>query len=192
MTKRRYLTIDEVSSLLNAARHQRHGLRNYCLILMAFRHGYRISELLRLRITDIDMMSGQIDIRRSKNGFSTIHPMDAHEKAIIQQWLTERKQYPSARQSDLLLISERGTSLSRKQAWHIIKKCGERSAIGVSSHPHMLRHACGYTLANEGADTRLIQDYLGHRNIRHTVHYTQGNPERFAGVVHMMKMDKTK
>lgn len=181
MNKRKYLTKNEVISLMNMARQGKHGVRNHCLIFMAFRHGYRISELLDLTISDIDMMSRQIYIRRMKNGFSTIHPFDHDEQRIIENWLMERARYPSAKGSDKLFVSERAGTLSRKQAWTIIRDCGAHSGLQINSHPHMLRHACGYTLANEGADTRLIQDYLGHRNIRHTVRYTKGNSERFAG-----------
>ncbi|MFZ5179114.1 tyrosine-type recombinase/integrase, partial [Enterobacter kobei] len=56
------------------------------------------------------------------------------------------------------------------------------AGLSLCSHPHMLRHACGFALADRGVDTRLIQDYLGHRNIRHTVRYTASNAERFEGV----------
>lgn len=190
MQKRKYLTKEEVYSLLNSALSSRHGIRNYCLIYMAFRHGFRISELLNVQLTDIDIKSNQIYIRRSKNGFSTIHPFDTHEKEIIEKWTECRKTYPGAERTNRLFISEQGVSLSRKQAWLIIKNCGEISDINIQSHPHMLRHACGYALANEGADTRLIQDYLGHRNIRHTVHYTKGNSDRFIGVLQMMDLIK--
>ncbi|ECH5906058.1 tyrosine-type recombinase/integrase, partial [Salmonella enterica] len=58
----------------------------------------------------------------------------------------------------------------------------QQSGLGLAIHPHMLRHACGYALANQGLDTRLIQDYLGHRNISHTVRYTASNPDRFKKV----------
>ena len=78
-----------------------------------------------------------------------------------------------------LFISERRTALSRQMAWVIIRDYELAAELGVASHPHMLRHACGYALADQGADTRLIQDYLGHRNIQHTVMYTATNPARF-------------
>jgi site-specific recombinase XerD len=187
MNQRKYLTKEEVMAMLDVALQDKHGVRNHCLIFMAFRHGLRISELLSVTLSDIDMMSKQIYIQRMKNGFSTIHPFDINEQEVIQQWITVRESYFTSRESDFLFLSDRSGSLSRKQAWQIIRKCGVNSELKVSSHPHMLRHACGYTLANEGADTRLIQDYLGHRNIRHTVRYTQGNSERFLGIMEMMK-----
>lgn len=189
MKKRKFLTKEEVVLLLKASQTGKHGVRNHCLIFMAFRHGCRISELLSLTLSDIDMLSKQVYISRLKNGFSTVHPFDEQEFAIITKWLEVRSTYSSAAKSEYVFVTERNSNLSRKQAWLIIKKCGMRSDINIHTHPHMLRHACGYTLANEGADTRLIQDYLGHRNIRHTVRYTQGNSARFAGLLKVMTQE---
>jgi len=75
--------------------------------------------------------------------------------------------------------SERRGPLSRKTVWLAIRRYGEAAGLEIATHPHMLRHACGFALADQGADTRLIQDYLGHRNIQHTVRYTATNPARF-------------
>ena len=82
-------------------------------------------------------------------------------------------------EADAFFISERRRALSRKTAWLAVKTYGELAGLSLPAHPHMLRHACGYALADQGADTRLIQDYLGHRNIQHTVRYTATNPARF-------------
>ena len=73
----------------------------------------------------------------------------------------------------------RGDELQAIKAWLAIRTYGERAGLPVEAYPHMLRHACGFALANQGADTRLIQDYLGHRNIQHTVRYTATIPARF-------------
>lgn len=185
MPHRRYLTSEEVNALLEVSRLGRHGKRNHCLIFMGFRHGFRISELLSLHIHDVDLETRQLYARRLKNGFSTIHPFDEHEAVIIRQWLVARQSYSTAANSTFLFISERNSSLSRKQAWSVIKESGIAAGLAIAAHPHMLRHACGYILANNGADTRLIQDYLGHKNIRHTVHYTKGNSERFSALFKM-------
>lgn len=80
---------------------------------------------------------------------------------------------------DAFFVSERRTALNRRSAWVAVRRYGELAELSVETHPHMLRHACGYALADQGADTRLIQDYLGHRNIQHTVRYTATNPARF-------------
>ena len=78
-----------------------------------------------------------------------------------------------------LFVGERRQPLSRKTTWLFIREYGEAAGLDIAAHPHMLRHACGFALADQAVDTRLIQDYLGHRNIQHTVRYTATNPARF-------------
>ena len=66
------------------------------------------------------------------------------------------------------------------KAFHaVVGRIGTRAKMPFSVHPHMLRHACGYALANAGHDTRVLQAYLGHKNIQHTVRYTELAPDRF-------------
>ena len=166
MNRRRFLTAKEVQAMMQAARQGPTGERDYCLILLAFRHGMRISELLDLHYHDLDLHEGRVNVRRLKNGFSTIHPLRFDEREAIERWS----------------LARRGTALSRQQAYRIIRSAGENAGTVTHTHPHMLRHACGYELAERGTDTRLIQDYLGHRNIRHTVRYTASNAARFAGI----------
>ncbi|MEB7886662.1 tyrosine-type DNA invertase [Serratia fonticola] len=182
MVQRKFLTLTEVRKLMSAARNTPTGVRDSCLILLAFRHGFRISELLRLRFRDLEMAEGRINIRRLKNGFSTVHPLMNDECEAILEWQQHRAQWKPGADPDIIFISQRGTQLSRGQAWRIIRQAGELAGTVINTHPHMLRHACGYELAERGADTRLIQDYLGHRNIRHTVRYTASNAARFAGI----------
>ena len=108
---------------------------------------------------------------------SLFHPLRVDELRAIKAWLGDRKK--KAPETDAFFISERRTPLSRKTTWVAIRDYGEKAGLSVAAHPHMLRHACGFALADQGADTRLIQDYLGHRNIQHTVIYTAANPARF-------------
>lgn len=182
MNRRRFLTAKEVQAMMQAARHGPTGERDYCLILLAFRHGMRISELLDVHYRDLDLNEGRINVRRLKNGFSTVHPLRFDEREAIESWTQQRSSWKAAGKTDALFISRRGTPLSRQQAYRIIRTAGEEAGTVTHTHPHMLRHACGYELAERGADTRLIQDYLGHRNIRHTVRYTASNAARFAGI----------
>nr|WP_261905544.1 tyrosine-type DNA invertase [Escherichia coli]CAH8250718.1 ISKra4 family transposase ISCep1 [Escherichia coli] len=179
MNKRKYLTPHEVSCLLLGASRSRNPERNYCMILMAYRHGFRISELLSIKLSDIDMNTKVIFINRLKNGFSVSHPFSEHEYEMLQKWLRVRSLMPESASTYNIFISSSGRKISRTQAWKIIKKCGEIGGLSLHVHPHMLRHSCGYYLADRGTDTRLIQDYLGHRNIRHTVAYTKSNFKRF-------------
>lgn len=185
MTKRKYLTQREVELILIQAQQtpqKQYATRNYCLVYMGFVHGLRASELLGLRLSDIDLQGLTLYVRRLKNGFSTSHPLLAQEVKIIRAWLAERKGFRNAQESDWLFLSRLGGPLTRQQFYNIMRGLGEKTEISVCSHPHMLRHACGYALADRGTDTRLIQDYLGHRNIRHTVRYTASNAARFDGV----------
>lgn len=181
MNRRRFLTAKEVQAMMQAARQGPTGERDYCLILLAFRHGMRISELLDLHYHDLDLHEGRVNVRRLKNGFSTIHPLRFDEREAIERW-SWSVPAEAADKTDALFISRRGTALSRQQAYRIIRSAGENAGTVTHTHPHMLRHACGYELAERGTDTRLIQDYLGHRNIRHTVRYTASNAARFAGI----------
>jgi len=182
VNRRRFLTANEVQAMMMAALKGLNGERDYCLILLAFRHGMRISEVLDLHNRDLNIKDGRINIRRLKNGFSTIHPLRFDEIDAIERWGQIRATWKSAQKTDMIFISRRGKKLSRQQAYRIIRNAGERAGTTTQTHPHMLRHACGYELAERGTDTRLIQDYLGHRNIRHTVHYTASNAARFAGL----------
>ena len=128
-------------------------------------------------MSQVDIESHVLHVMRLKKGLSTTHPLHLDEIRVIEAWLLEREKI--APETDSFFVSERRTSLSRKTAWAAIRTYGEKAGLSVAVHPHMLRHACGYALADQGADTRLIQDYLGHRNIQHTVIYTATNPARF-------------
>ncbi|ENZ8430784.1 tyrosine-type DNA invertase [Klebsiella aerogenes] len=179
--KRNFLTQNEIESLLNAANSGPHAARNYCLTLLCFIHGFRASEICRLRISDIDLRSKCIYIHRLKKGFSTTHPLLNKEIQALKRWLDIRDEYPQSA-SEWLFLSRKGNPLSRQQFYQIISASGDQAGLPLEIHPHMLRHSCGFALANMGIDTRLIQDYLGHRNIRHTVWYTASNAGRFYGI----------
>jgi type 1 fimbriae regulatory protein FimB len=176
MEERKHLTAREVEKLMEAARDNRNAERDRCLLLLTFRHGLRISEACGLQLSQVDIESRVLHVQRLKKGLSTTQPLRPDEVKSIKAWLAVRGKQ---RSDEAFFISERGTALSRKTAWKMIQHCGERAGLPLAAHPHMLRHACGYALADQGADTRLIQDYLGHRNIQHTVRYTATNPARF-------------
>lgn len=184
MSGRKFLTQHEISALLAASLEGPNPERNYCLILMAFLHGFRASELLSLNVADIDLKGRTVYVLRMKNGFSTVHPLLPEELKRLKLWLRVRRKILNGAKQDegWLFVSQKGQPLSRQQFYNILSVTGKRGALSLNPHPHMLRHACGYALADNGVDTRLIQDYLGHRNIRHTVRYTASNPARFEGI----------
>ena len=181
MEKRKHLTRHEINRIIAAASKSSHGIRDVCLFSLCFFHGLRVSEVCRLTLADLDMNEGVIYIRRLKNGFSTIHPLIPEDFPCLSAWLNERCHHRSAGEP-WLFLSQKGSALSRQHIYYLLKQYGEVAGLNIIPHPHMLRHACGYALADLGVDTRLIQDYLGHRNIRHTVIYTASNAQRFYGV----------
>ena len=175
---RTYLTRDEVAQLLRAAKKSRHGARNHTMILLAYRHGLRASELIRLRWSDVDLANGTIYCRRAKGSRSSVHPLNRDEVAALERLLRERKRNAGP----FVFQSERGERMSRSAFWRVVAQAGERAGLPVKAYAHLLRHSCGYYLANKGCDLRLIQDYLGHKQIQNTVRYTALNPARFAGL----------
>jgi type 1 fimbriae regulatory protein FimB len=177
MTDRKHLVSAEVQKLIDATKGSRNAARDKCFLLLMFRHGLRVSEACGLLLSQVDTESRVLHVRRLKAGLSTTHPLRGDEIKHIKAWLTERAKMKP--ETDAFFISERRRPLSRNTAWLMIRDYGRRAGLSVETHPHMLRHACGFALADQGADTRLIQDYLGHRNIQHTVMYTATNPARF-------------
>lgn len=176
--KRNYLTENEIHNILRTASKGNYYHRDYCMIMMSFLHGLRVSEVISLKMEDYDHLSMKINIHRLKGGFSTIHPLLLEENHTLQQWLIERKKWIKG-ESPWLFVSHSGNKLSRQRFYNLLREYGKKSNLPLDIYPHMLRHACGYHLAERGNDTRLIQDYLGHRNIRHTVRYTAANAARF-------------
>jgi type 1 fimbriae regulatory protein FimB len=146
-------------------------------VLLMFRHGLRESEACGLTLSQVDLDSRVLRVQRLKKGLSTTHPIRPDEIKTLKAWLKEKTKVEA--QTDALFVSERRGPLNRRTAWLAIRNYGERAGLALTAHPNMLRHACGFALADQGADTRLIQDYLGHRNIQHTVMYTAANPARF-------------
>jgi type 1 fimbriae regulatory protein FimE len=173
---REYLTADEVRDLRTAAKNVgRHRLRDATLILISYRHALRVSEAVDLRWDQIDLKLGLMYVRRLKNGTASNHPLGKEECRCLRQL---RRLHPESR---YVFVSELKGPLTSACVRKMIARAGRRARIPFPVHPHMLRHACGYKLANDGHDTRAIQHYLGHRNINHTVRYTELSPERFRG-----------
>ena len=172
---REHLTPDEVDRLMVAAgRLGRHGHRDATLVLLAYRHGLRVSELVALRWDQLDLKGGLLHVSRLKNGVPSTHPLRGAELRALR-----RLQRDYGASGAYVFSTERGGPLTDSGVRKIVARAGEDAKLGFPVHPHMLRHACGYKLANDGHDTRAIQHYLGHRNIVHTVRYTNLAPDRF-------------
>ena len=168
-----FLSDKEVERLLDAARKNRHGVRDHLLLLLMYKHGLRVSEAITLKVADLDLDQARLWVRRLKGGLSVEHPLTGDELRAIKRYLSVRKG-----SLPWLFLSEREHPLSRQAVNYLIGQAGERAGLG-SINLHMLRHSCGFTLANKGYDLRLIQDYLGHRDPKHTVHYTRVAAYRF-------------
>lgn len=173
---REYLTPDEVDKLIKAARHVgRHGHRDATLILLAYRHGFRVSELVSLRWDQIDLKQGLLYVGRLKNGTPSNQPICGPEIRALRRLMRVSPDSP------YVFVTERKGPLTASTFRKLVARAGREAKLSLPVHPHMLRHACGYKLANDGHDTRAIQHYLGHRNIVHTVRYTELAPDRFKG-----------
>jgi type 1 fimbriae regulatory protein FimE len=171
---REFLTPSEVERLIKAAEGSgRHGHRDATMILIAYRHALRVGELVSLRWDQFDLTQGLFHVRRLKNGNPSTHPLHGPELRALRRL---QRDYPD---SPYLFSGERKGPMTDSGVRKIVARAGEVSGLGFPVHPHMLRHAAGYKLANDGQDTRAIQCYLGHRNITHTVRYTELSPERF-------------
>ena len=171
---REHLTPAEIDRLIAAAqRLGRHGQRDGTMILLAYRHGLRVSELVGLRREQVDLRQGLLHVRRRKNGLPGTHPLRGPELRALREVLRE---YPD---SAYVFISERDAPMTAATFRKLLARAGDTANLGMPIHPHMLRHSTGFKLANDGQDTRAIQHYLGHRNIQHTVVYTQLAADRF-------------
>jgi integrase len=174
--RREFLTPDEIERLLKTCGQVgRHAHRDRTLVLIAYRHGLRVSELVALRWDQVDLKAGLLHVARLKNGIASTHPIRGPELRALREL---RRQYPD---SPYVFVTEHGGPLTPATFRKLLARAGELAKIPFPIHPHMLRHSTGYKLANDGHDTRAIQHYLGHRNITHTVRYTELSPERFKG-----------
>jgi integrase len=175
---REYLTEREVERLIKAAGENRWGHRDATAILIAYRHGLRASELVALRWDDIDLTTGRLHARRAKGGAASVHPIGARESRALRK-LRRDMVGAGTMSSPYVFVSERGAPLSVAGYQRMVARAGVGAKFGFLVHSHMLRHGCGYKLANDGQDTRAIQHYLGHRSIASTVRYTALAPDRF-------------
>ncbi len=174
---RKYLTADEVERLMAAARSRpgaKYGHRDHTLSLVAYRHGLRVSELTALRWDMIDFRQGHLHVRRLKNGRPSVHTLRGSELRVLRR--LQREQVPP---SPYVFTTERRGPMTAATVRKLMTTIGTTAKFPFPVHPHMLRHACGFKLANDGHDTRAIQEWIGHSNIQHTTRYTELTAKRF-------------
>jgi integrase len=176
---REYLTREEIERLIAAAAKRpgaRYGHRDATMILLAYRHGLRASELCAARWDMIDLAKGRYHVTRRKNGRPSVHVIRGSEIRALRR--LKREQSPP---SPYLFTTERKAPVTPAGFRKLTTVIGEAAGLPFPVHPHMLRHACGFALANDGQDTRAIQEWLGHQNIQHTTRYIELSPARFRG-----------
>ena len=171
-----FLDPAEIDRLLAAAKDNRHGMRDTLLLLMMYRHGLRVTEAIKLRLDAVNLKQSSLWVKRIKNSLSTQQPISGDELRAIKRYLATRTD-----RLPWLFVSERGHELTRQAVNYIVRTAGRRAGLG-HVHPHMLRHSCGYYLANKGVDFRTTQDFLGHRDPKHTTRYTRVAGRRFEGL----------
>ncbi len=171
---REYLTPTEIENIIKAARSVgRHGNRDATMILIAYRHGLRVSELVALRWQQVDLKMGLLQVHRRKNGIDSIHPLFGPELRSLKKI---QRDYPD---TQYVFVSERKSPMIPSTFSKIFSRAGSKADLDMPVHPHMLRHSTGFKLANDSRDTRSIQQYLGHKNIKHTTRYTELSPAKF-------------
>jgi len=165
---REWLSEAEVEQLIAAASsHGRYPLRDAILILLCYRHALRVSELVGLRWSQIDMKAARVAIVRAKGSLDGVHPLTGRELRMLRKF--ERERAGGAH----VFMSERGSPMAPAAAQKVVKEAGKRADISFPVHIHMLRHSCGYALINNGVDVRTVQQYMGHASINNTVIYTR-------------------
>jgi integrase len=126
-----------------------------------------------LKWEQVDFDRGELHVNRAKGGIPTTHPLTGRE---LRELRRHKRDGPS---SPFVFVSERGAPLSAEGFARMVKRAGTAAKLGIKVHSHMLRHACGFKLANDGIDTRSLQAYLGHSNIQNTARYTALASGRF-------------
>ena len=168
---REYLTEAEIERLMAAAKRTAGATGTLLWSLWPIGTGIRVSGP---SLGSGGVRNGPLHVRRVKQGTPSAHPVLGDEQRAQRR--LQRDQEPK---SPFVFTSERGSPFSTAGFARMVERAGVEAKLGFKAHPHMLRHACGYALANKGHDTRALQAYLGHRNIQHTVRYTELSPTRF-------------
>src|ERR1700747_2928877 len=162
LRSREYLTPAEIEKLIKAAKEGRWGLRDACLVLVSYRHGLRAKEACELEWSQVELgRSAALHVRRAKKGKPAVHPIRGDELRMLTAL---RKEYPD---SGYVFTTARGTPFTTDAINRLVKIIGQRAGLSLPVHFHMLRHSCGYKLANDGIDTRAIQDWLRHSSLQH-------------------------
>jgi type 1 fimbriae regulatory protein FimB len=172
MSEMQALTHGEILSVLKVASSE--SKRNHAMILLAFKHGLRASEVCGLRIGDIDLKNGIITVRRLKGSLKSSQDLLdisgqplVSEKRVLRAWLEERETYHD--RSDFLFLSQKGGQMDRSAFYRVFSQIAERAGLPVGKrHPHCLKHSLGFFLVDQGISLPSIQQTLGHKSLAST------------------------
>lgn len=174
---REYLSEDEISKLASTIRKRsRNPDRDECIVWMMFEHGLRVSELVNLRWDQVNFKTGMLHVSRLKGSLDAVHPITGKVMRLLRK--LERKENKQRH----IFISERKGVMDHQAVYRMLRRAENDAGFEFPIHPHMLRHSCGYYLANKGTDTRTIQQYMGHAHISNTVRYTHLDAGKFNGL----------
>jgi len=163
----------EVLSVLRTARAK--GLREWAMIVVAYKHGMRASEVCNLRLDDVDMKNGSIVIERLKGSLRTTQAVTEHrgepllnELKALREWLRHRRDDGS----DYLFNSQKGGRLDRSQFFRLFKAIANEAGLSAEKqHPHALKHSIANHLVSASVNLALIKQQLGHKSIGSTMRY---------------------
>lgn len=168
------LTVEEIDAMLNAVEmYKPEGQRNKAIIEMLYSCGLRVSELINIKLSNINFRLGVLKIE-GKGNKERIIPLSKNAKAEIKQYLKVYRDYLDIEEEykDTLFLNKRGSALSRVMVFNIIKHLSKRANIKKNVSPHTFRHSFASHLVSGGADLRAVQDMLGHESILTTEIYT--------------------
>jgi type 1 fimbriae regulatory protein FimB len=163
----------EVLAVLRAAKAK--GAREWAMIVTAYKHGMRASEVCNLRVNDVDLKNGNIVVERLKGSLRTTQAVTEHrgepllnEHRALREWLRERP----ADGSDYLFTSQKGGRLDRTQFFRLFRAiAGEAGLPAEKRHPHALKHSLASHLVSANVNLALVKQQLGHKSIGSTMRY---------------------
>lgn len=169
---REYLTKDEITRLIKAASSiGRHRHRDATLIVLTFRHGLRVSEVVALQWHQVDLEKGVLLVRRIKNGVASVQRLSQQERQMLAKL---QREYPH---TNNVFSSERKTPLTTASVRKMFARAGEVACLGFPVHPQQLRYSTGVALAGDGIGPRALQRYMGHTKIAHARKYVRLDAE---------------
>lgn len=165
------LDVDQVTGLLEAGAHSDLEIRDLAMFELFYSSGLRLSELVALNLSDVDLDEQQLIVKSGKGGKARILPIGSKAAVAIRNWLPFRNN-TADRAENALFTSSKGFRLSARSVQLRLERWRIAKGIAEHIHPHMLRHSFASHLLESSRDLRAVQELLGHSNIGTTQIYT--------------------